>query len=102
MSDCSLLELKQELNEHISISYLLEQIQLLKPLAKDPITNEALVKCEAQLEIELKKIAPAVTSRDMSYFRPLKGLDVFDRLQPYYRWKQLSKEAGLWHWEKAS
>jgi len=82
--DQSLLELTQKSNEHISISYFLEQIEHLTPLAVDPIAKESLEKYKAQLDIEIKKIAPAVISRDMSYFRPLKGTNVFDRLQPFY------------------
>lgn len=97
--DRPILSLEQEVDERVSISSLLEKIQLLKSRADE---DEKLKECEAQLDRELKKISPAVTSRDMSYFKPLKGVDIFDRLQPFYQWKKLSKEAGLWYFEKTS
>lgn len=93
-----------------SFSKILSLSLLLKKLKSSIGGNEklsalihlAIKQCDKSLSDLVISAAPAVLARDMSYFRPLKGVDIFQRLEPFNNWKSVISKERLWFFEKSS
>ena len=57
---------------------------------------------EEGFEEVLSQLSKAVFLEDMSYYRPLRGKDLIQRLEPHYQWKEILNETLIWLFEKTS